>query len=781
LVRSEQRPYDKSELLYVSSLANLLAVAIGNSQILEDTLHRERFYAALGRVTLAISATVELQPVLDLICQDSLALFNIDGAYIWLVRGDELLALGASGHAHQDFVGTRADIISANHLAATIARTGEGIICNNYQDSRAYDLGLSESEEIQAALGIPLRFEEESIGVLVLADTGNPGRFSPQDLDQVAFFGTQAAVAITNAQLVTDMRLLNEELDERVVQRTQALGEERDRVQYLLRVTQELSASLDQDRVLVRALELVNEVVNATHGTILLVDAASGELIYPSAFETHRLPPLPPVDLGLQPEKGLAGWVIDNRQPIVIKDTQEDERWNDQPTLKRLRSALAVPLIAGDEVIGLLTLFHEEPEAFTQEQLGLVEAAASQVASAISNSQLYLLIRVQAERLGRMLREEHIESAKSQAILESIADGVLVANKYGQVILANLPASQILEIPRDRLLGKSVDELLGLYSLLKEEFSSIMRSWLTRNAPREPRQYIAERVNIEEKVVGLHLSPVFSNEEFIGTVSIFRDVSKEVEVDRMKSEFVSTVSHELRTPMTSVKGYAELMLMGAAGELTEAQQSHLRVIANNADRMSELVNNLLDISRIESGKSTLDLGDVEMGETIQTIVEEYVTSQLEHEEKTLEFVVEISPALPKIRADQDRVTQILTNLVDNAVHYTPDSGKITIRAWQDGEFIITSVEDTGIGISSEDRQKIFERFFRSNEPKVQTVPGTGLGLPIVRSLVEMHGGTIDVESSLGKGSVFTFYLPISKSTERVLSSPGDEQVSAGIS
>lgn len=760
LYSRDRHHFDRLSLDFINALASQASVGIINAQLSQDTLQRERFYAALGRVTLAISSTVSLPTVLRLVCNESLELFGVDGAYIWRKDDEKLICIAAEGFASESLVGTVMSLANNNTFAATVTTLGEGAFCNRFNKDQRFAKIYSWQRSVQAVIAVPLKHDENITGVLELVDVGQPNRFARQDVQQVTFFGTQAATAIENARMVTELQDLNEELDSRVIERTHALGEERDRVKYLMRVTSELASSLDQDRVLIRALELVNEVVKATHGSILLVDIVTGDLIYPSAFETHQLPPLPRVDLGFKPEEGLAGWIVRHRRAVVIDDTLDDERWTGQVQRPDLRSVLAVPLIAGDEVIGVLTLFHEQPNAFTKEQLELVEAAATQVANAISNAQLYLLIRDQAERLGTMLREEHIESAKNEAILQSIVDGVIVADHRGRITLANLSASQVLDVPRDRLLGKSINELLGLYGSTGDGWMRTINSWARESTPKDSIPFLAENLVIEDKHVSVQLSPVFSRGQFFGTVSIFRDVTQEVEVDRMKSEFVSTVSHELRTPMTSIKGFAELLLMGAAGSLSEPQSRYLEVIRDNADRMSDLVNDLLDISRIESGRTVLDLQELDLVQLVDEVATNHVRELVRRENKPMEVALETPESLPLVNGDNDRIRQILINLLDNAYHYTPANGNIVISATQVGDRVAISVSDSGIGISQENQEKIFDRFYRSDEAVVQQIPGTGLGLAIVQSLVEMHGGEISVSSEIGQGSIFTVYLPI---------------------
>ncbi|MGW8318134.1 MAG: GAF domain-containing protein, partial [Candidatus Promineifilaceae bacterium] len=757
-----RRQVTPNEIRLLSAIISQAAIALENAQLFQDTLQRELFFAALGRVTMAISVSVDLPTVLNLICQESLSLFEVDGAYIWHKQQDSLVALAGHGYASQEIVGSVVPLSEGSIFPVAVAELGEGILGNHFRREGTLQLRFPRPSSVEAVMGVPLKVEEQISGVLVLVDTDNPGRFGPEDLERATLFGMQAAIAIRNARMVTELRELNERLDVRVAERTRALGQERDRVQYLLRVTSELSASLDQHRVLYRALQLINEIVNATHGAILLVDNDTGRLVHPAAYDTHRLPPMPGVDMGPRPKEGLPGWIVKNRRAIIIDDMADDDRWTGAVAVPDLSSVMALPLISGDEVIGVLMLFHKNAGAFSSHQLELVEAAAMQVASAISNAQLYLLIRDQAERLGKMLREEHVEAAKNQAILESIADGVLVANARGQVVLANMSAAQILDVPRSQLLGKSVNELLGLYGSSGETWVQAIRRWARSTMAESDRPFLAERLTIEDRVVSIHLSPVFSQGQFFGTVSIFRDVTKEVEVDRMKSEFVSTVSHELRTPMTSIKGYADLMLMGASGPMSPTQSRYLRIIKNNADRMTMLINDVLDISRIESGKTELELQPVNIGQIIDQVITVHLQGRIRHEKKAIDIDIDAKPELPYVKADPTRLTQILTNLLDNAFHYTPPGGRIYVRASADEQYAYLSISDTGIGITKDDQAKIFDRFFRSEDPEVQRVPGTGLGLAIVRSLIEMHGGQIEVDSEPGRGSTFSFSLPLDK-------------------
>jgi signal transduction histidine kinase len=236
-----------------------------------------------------------------------------------------------------------------------------------------------------------------------------------------------------------------------------------------------------------------------------------------------------------------------------------------------------------------------------------------------------------------------------------------------------------------------------------------------------------------------------------------------VEVDRLKSEFVATVSHELRTPMTSIRGYVDVLLMGAAGALNENQAHFLNIVKNNTERLNILVNDLLDISRIESGRVTLSPQALDLREVAEDVIED-VLRRSQEENKPMALSLDAPKKLPPVYGDVERVRQIMGNLVDNAYHYTPENGTITVQIHPQngGNQIQVDVKDNGVGISLEDQSRVFERFYRGEHPLVLATPGTGLGLSIVKQIVEMHQGRIWMESSgvPGNGSTFSFTLPV---------------------
>ena len=531
----------------------------------------------------------------------------------------------------------------------------------------------------------------------------------------------------------------------------------------------EVSASLDLDRALSRTLALLNEAVGGEQGTIMLLHADDNLLHYRAGYgyltgkdstESHGFT--------LRVGEGLAGWVVETREATLIKDLHKDERWVKAGSASgEHRSSIVAPLLVGEDVIGVLMVFHRKVNFFGPERLGMVKAIAGQVAIAINNAHLYELIRDQAERLGSMLRKEQEEASRSQAILEAVADGVVVTGPDNRITFLNSSAAAILELEAEKVINRSLDAFGGIFGKAAGTWMQTINDWSNDPASYQVGDSYAEQLELEDgRITLVHLAPVILQNDFLGTVSIFRDITHEVEVDRLKSEFVATVSHELRTPMTSIRGYVDILLMGAAGALNENQSHFLGIVKNNTERLNILVNDLLDISRIEAGRVTLSPQPLDLRDVAEDVLADMLRHSQE-ENKPMAFSLDAPNDLPRVRGDAERVRQIMGNLVDNAYHYTPENGQITVHLHSaNGSEVQVDVEDSGVGISEEDQARIFDRFYRGEDPLVLATPGTGLGLAIVRQLVEMHDGRIWLESGgEGRGSTFSFTLPVDKKGE----------------
>jgi PAS domain S-box-containing protein len=763
---------DRSTVEAVEVFAAQAAVAIENAQMVEMLQRRASVLALFNEISQSATAKLALDEVLDDVVEMAPRLLSCDHGSIFLRNGDD--GRYAPRAVYGAGFGDASSLAFApgQGLVGRVAETGLPLTVDEADGNRG--LFLASDLDLQTAALTPMTVGDEVAGVLCVARE-EPDDFAPAEVAMLSALADQVSVAVDNARLFEEVRSFSQELERRVEERTEELAaameelaEERDRVEALYRITSQLSASLDLDHVLSKAMSSILDAVGADRAETLLMDSQSGRLVVRAAV--GGAVDLPPggKPTGFRRGEGLAGWVIEQRAMAIVPELAEDERWIEPDRgADPFRSALAVPLVASGQALGTILLLDRAADYFREKHLRLLKTAAVQIAQAINNAELYAVIREQAERLGNMLKAQQIESTKSQAILEGVADGVMVTDAEGQVVLFNAAAERILGLPREEAMGRTTREMLGLYGSQAQDWMETVAEWMEQPGSYRSGDFLAAQLETEDRVVSVHLAPVLmgasdSLPEFLGTVSVFRDVTAEVEADRAKTEFVSMVSHELRKPMTSIKGYADLLLMGSVGPLTDGQERFLSIVRSNVDRLTTLVNDLLDISRIESGRLELSPEPIDVSETVADVA---ASIEARAEEKGIDLRLEVPPDLPTVRADPDRVAQILNNLVGNACQYTPSGGNVVVSAETTDGMLELTVRDTGIGISAEDRRKVFDRFFRADNPDVQSTSGTGLGLPIVKSLVGLHGGEIWVESEPGEGSAFTFTLPVVEAQE----------------
>ncbi|MDI6792827.1 MAG: CHASE2 domain-containing protein [bacterium] len=384
----------------------------------------------------------------------------------------------------------------------------------------------------------------------------------------------------------------------------------------------------------------------------------------------------------------------------------------------------------------------------------LSNLTADSEAKVLGQSPLNILssetIRQKVQTLSSIHHSIVEDKTRTDNILSSIADGILVTDCRGIIIYHNSKFNQMLDI-KEEIINTSVIGLIRrFYDLAEQELEKIINESRTLSFDFHlpspfPKAYNFTLVSLKDK-----------QEEVIGTVGILHDVTYLREIDRTKSEFVSNVSHELRTPLTTIKGSVELLLGGAAGELNEKQRKLLTINANDTERLIRLINDLLDVSKIESGKIELDIRPINILDVIRDSVDRLKTQSAA---KDISLAISTPPQLPLIYADFDKIGQVFTNLIDNAVKFTPPTGSVTIQVEDMENELLCKVIDTGAGIPESDFGKIFDKFQQLKAVTTRRKKGTGLGLSICKGIVEEHHGKIWVESEVEKGSEFVFTLP----------------------
>lgn len=352
-------------------------------------------------------------------------------------------------------------------------------------------------------------------------------------------------------------------------------------------------------------------------------------------------------------------------------------------------------------------------------------------------------LQAMASHLGTQIDALTSERAKLSAILNQITDGVLIADDNGRVQMLNPAAERLFQIDEDTGMGRSIVEVMRYHQLVD----------LWRRAKDGQRQSTMLEIGSQHiflQIVAIPLKTALPG----STMILFQDLTQLRKLETVRRDFISNVSHELRTPLASLKALAETLQEGALEDPPAAHRFIIRM-ETEIDNLTQLVNELLELSRIESGKVPLSFQRIQPCALLNT---GYERMTLQAERAGLELILDCNQDLPVVFADPDRIAQVLINLIHNAVKFTPPGGKITLSAYQDNEQIVFFVRDTGVGIASKDLSRIFERFYKAD--RARAGGGTGLGLSIARHMIESHGGYIWVESEEGVGSSFYFTLPI---------------------
>jgi len=394
----------------------------------------------------------------------------------------------------------------------------------------------------------------------------------------------------------------------------------------------------------------------------------------------------------------------------------------------RPASLLAVALRHKKRYYGVLWVAYDSPHVFSESDVRFISTLAGQAALAAANTHLFLNVEVSRRQL--------------EAILNSTPDPVLVTDPKSRLLLANAAAEQAFGSKLGKSEGQPTQRLIQQKPLLDLLNSAGEKQSVEVLLP-DGRMYLATA------------SSVMADGHRVGRVCIMRDVTHFKELDTLKSEFVSTVSHDLRSPLTLMRGYATMLDM--VGELNEQQQSYVSKIITGVENMARLVNDLLDLGRIDMGV------DLQVEPVLVLNVLEKVTSTLRTQatQKDIELSLELPKDLPHhIDADPALFHQAIYNLVENAIKYTPEGGQVFVRVRLSAKDLVFEIQDTGIGIASEDMPRLFEKFYRGKAREARARVGTGLGLAIVRSIAERHGGRVWVESEEGKGSTFYLQIPI---------------------
>jgi signal transduction histidine kinase len=777
------RRFRTLDLRFLEALAPQISAAVERAQLVTDLEWRTKELETVLLVAQAVGYSVELDDLLELIYTQASKVLDASNFYIALHDQDKKTLKFAFYIEDGERLYPDDEWPDSEGLTGVILRSGWPIVTEDYRlecESRGIEPGGKPG---RAWMGVPLMTGNRVLGVI------NVSSFDPNVVYTAEQVKVLRAVA-DQAAMILDKARIYQEIEERA-QQLEALNE----------VGSVITSVLDLEAVLNLIMEKAVEITQAEAGSLLLVDEDTGELVFqvtlgPGDQKLNQV--------RLPPGTGIVGQVAQEAEPVIVKDVSQDDRWFgglDEKLDFVTRSILCVPLIARGRVIGVIELINKrEGRSFDDADQSLLTAFAVNAAISVENARLF--------------------TSTDQALAARVEE-LSVMQRIDRQLNATLDYQQVMDLTLDwalRMTGASLgllavvaegdDGQRGLYFLAHHGYPEDLIAAHTEELWPLDRGIIGQTVLTGEPslvcdigtdahyyagvegMVAQITAPIRREERIVGAIALeFSDVSLADEdslamivrladhaaiaienarlfeavqaANDAKTEFVSFVSHELKQPMTSIKGYADLLTKGTVGELSEMQHSFLEVIRNNVGRMDVLVQGLLDISRIEAGRLKLQLETMHIREALDEAIRG-VREQMDSKSQHLEM--DVPDGLPLVLADRHRLVQVLVNLLSNACKYTPQGGEIAVLAETangSGEaFVSCTVSDTGIGISEEDQERLFTKYFRASDPAVRSEPGTGLGLVITKNLVQMQGGDIWMESELGKGTAFTFTVPV---------------------
>lgn len=580
---------------------------------------------------------------------------------------------------------------------------------------------------IRSFYALPLIAKDRMQGILTLSSP-RKNAITQEKLELMQAISNQLAVAMENARLYQTSKRFGK-LNQFVatVRSFLDLGER------LHQIVENSASLLGQEFALIALVE---------EGGLFRIRASVG---LPHELESEEI-------LHFDPELEK---IFLNGEPVILSECRSEAYYPIPLELKeRNGSLLLVPLKVKDRVIGLLLLGNFHPIQYSREEIEFATLVANQMGVAVENSLLY--------------HHALMERNTLEALVRGMGDGVVTIALDGRITSCNEAAERLSGLKKERVIGRLVKEV---FRVEKEDPSIYLpdysKSFDTRagieqtGIQQEGIIYYKKNDNdftlsdqCKRDISAIHTLLINEKKEPAGWVMVFRDITKEKQLSQAKSDFVAMASHDLRTPLTAIKGYAVTLLRHDKQFPQETQKEFLKVINSEIDRLSRLLDNLLNLSRIEAGRLEVRKDYVDLYDISKKTVDLFKLSATKHE-----FVLFITQDFPKVYADQGQLDQILNNLVSNAIKYSPAGGTITIGGEIKGDEWVGSVSDEGMGIPKEQISKLFERFHRIDSKLTRHVSGTGLGLFITKSLIEAQGGRIWVESEQGKGTTFYFALP----------------------
>jgi PAS domain S-box-containing protein len=716
--RDPAQKFTPAQADLLEAFATLAALALRNAESFEERSRQARVQRGFYRIASVLGEPISLEETLDALAQAASEALGGSSAAVLTPAADDLRLAGLHNLPGLLVKFLEDGLGDPSGALRSCARGKRVLAAPRVSDDDRFDddwRRVTRDSGHRSLLAVPVEAPRSEEGALVLVFFAEERHFADDDLELARNLAGAARGALERSELFEAERRARA-LAQQLARTGSLLATELDPGAVLDEVVRQAPALLGADAAVIRLLD----------GDELVASAASGEEI------------VGVLDSRVPSTARLAGDAVQSRSPVIVADARDDQRLlQADPVLAAgYASYVGVPLIGPEGVVhGVLSVYAKAPRHWREEEVEALRAFAGNASAALSSAELYQNVALEKER--------------SVAILSNIADGIVAVDRDGKVVLWNTAAEQITGVPAQEALERTPSDVLqrelesDRETPAGERFVSIRRGgediWLslTEAIMRDPAGAVA------------------------GRIFAFRDISAERVVEQMKSEFVSNVSRELRSPLTSIYGFAETLLRDDVLFGEEERTTFLGYIASEAGRLTAIVDRLLAVARLDSGDLQVQLAPTD----VSAVVSEVVSSAKQSLALSgHEFVLDL-PAEPlAVAADREKLRQIVTDLVDNAVKYSPQGGTVRVAARRRDDTVEVSVDDEGIGIPESEQSRIFAKFYRAESAgRDLSSGGTGLGLFIAKELLAAMRGRIWVRSREGDGSSFVFSLPVAAS------------------
>ncbi|MBN2003206.1 MAG: GAF domain-containing protein [Anaerolineae bacterium] len=763
---------DENDAALMEILASQVAVAIENIHLFQAERDRTVELETLRQAGLYLTSKLELEPLLEAILENALKLTEADDAHIFLYDGNALhfgAARWRGGAVHTPFTQIRGDGITYR-----VARNAERLVVNQMQGHPLF----ADSDRNGAIAGIPLRIGETVVGVMNIAFHA-PHNFDEKELQSLSLLADQAAITIHNVRLF--------EATERQIKELSVLHA----------VANAAAEMTHEDALIECATDLLGQTLYPDSCGILLINPETRALEFHKSYRWSHTPTADLERLTIAAGQGITGQVVLDGRPRRVNDTELEPQYIE--IAGGMRSELCVPLRSGGEIIGVVNAECARPYAFTEDDERLMMTFSHQVSVGIERVRLF------AETAEALAREQHLNQF-ARTINQRLDIGAIlsdVVRQAAQLVEADAGSLRLLSADKmslsapygcnlpDTLTVRTLDRGGIAWHVVKNNVSLLLPEY--SHHPQAQPEWMAAGVHacmavpvtVGEEVFGsltlfsLDIHRHFTARDLALTESIARhtgiaiqnarlfaqvqDRAAELstalerlqELDKLKSEFIQNVSHELRTPLAIVRGYAELLRDGKLGELLAPQKEPVAIIARRIKMLSNLVEDLMAMMEIEAQQ--LQMEPLDMVSVVQAAHRDF---QIQAIQGGLTLDAQIRVESAPVVGDSIKLRRVLDNLIGNALKFTPEGGTITLFLDVAGDAVLLDVADSGIGIPVEKLERIFERFYQVDGSMKRRYGGTGLGLALVKEIVEAHSGSVSVESVVGEGAVFHVRLPL---------------------